>query len=429
LKERIVTLGLALAAFALFYALLVPKPEVAATSPAAPLSTEGRDDGYQGLWRWLHGQGIPLASFRDHYDGLAMLPGPDTGNLMIAVVPQKAQARRDELGWLDAWIGRGNTLLVLAALDDTPAWELRTGDDFLPVLTRMTDMSFSMLPASTAQSGKSTAGHALQRAIDSLADTGGGSIVPQGSHPLLAGVRSIATHSTYPSSRWTARAADGSEALVLGGRGDRPEGSTATEPAFWLRRHGQGQVIVMAFASPFSNAMLGQQDNARLFANILAWSRAPDGVVLFDDAHQGLVSYYDAHAFFADPRLHHTLLWICLLWLLFVLGWQRLRPPADPWNPPDVTTFIKVTGGFLAGRVGRNQAGQRLLANFFNRIRRRLAMPQNGQPVWEWLAAQATLPAAELEQLRALHARAQGRQPVDLVRLQNCLTKVTGSLL
>jgi hypothetical protein len=121
-------------------------------------------------------------------------------------------------------------------------------------------------------------------------------------------------------------------------------------------------------------------------------------------------------------------LWIFLLWLLFLLGWQRLRPRADGWNPVDVTTIIKVTGGFIAGRVPECVAAQRLCANFFNRLRQRLALPLNGLPVWEWLATQAVVPASDLEQLRQLHARAQGRQHVDLVRLQNCLTKMMGNL-
>jgi hypothetical protein len=256
-----------------------------------------------------------------------------------------------------------------------------------------------------------------------------GQILAKGSHPLIAGVGSIATASAYPASRWRLISTDGSAPLELGVRADRAEGSSAAEPAVWLKRHGQGQIIVLAYASPFSNALIGQQDNARLMANIVGWSLTGGGAVLFDDAHQGLVNYYDGKAFFADPRLHRTLLWICALWLLFVLGWQRLRPRANEWNPVDVTTFIKVTGGFIAGKVAANLVGQRLCANFFNRIRQRLALPQDGLPVWDWLAAQASVPARELARLRELYERAHGRQRLDLVQLQNCLSKITGNLL
>src|SRR5690606_14164004 len=145
------------------------------------------------------------------------------------------------------------------------------------------------------------------------------------------------------------------------------------------------------------------------------------GAVLFDDAHQGLVNYYDARAFFADPRLHRTLLWLALLWLLFVLGWQRLRPGTDDWQPADVTGFIKVTGDFLAGRIAPGHAGQRLFANFFNTIRQRLGQPQDGRPVWDWLATHAAVPEEDLQELRRLHARTHSGERIDLVHLQNCL--------
>lgn len=433
MKDRFVTLGLALGAFALFYALFVPKPAADAAALALPVSTEKRDDGYQGLWRWLGGQGIRVVSFRDRYDRLAQQDTADTGNLLIVTLPQQVTARLDELRKLDAWLEQGNTLLVMAALDDTPAWAPRSGGDLLGVLARMTRLKFGVIkeeePDTDSAEGVGQA-QALQRAVRSLLQPQRGLILARGSHPLFAGVGSVATASAYPASRWKLNGTeDGSAPLELGVRADRAQGSAEAEPAVWLKRHGEGQIIVLAYASPFSNALMGEQDNARLFANIVAWSLSAHGAVLFDDAHQGLVNYYDAKAFFADPRLHRSLLWLCALWLLFVLGWQRLRPRADEWNPVDVTTFIKVTGSFIAGKVAANLVGQRLCANFFNRIRQRLAMPQDGLPVWDWLAAQAGVPAHDLERLRALYARAHSRKRVDLVQLQNCLSKITGSLL
>lgn len=432
MKERLVTLALALGAFAVFYALFVPKPVDATQQPALPISTEIREEGYQGLWRWLGAQGIRTVSYRDRYDRLTAQDIAGSGNLLIATLPQQAPARSGELDALDKWLDSGNTLLVIAALNDKPAWGRLAGGEFLFTLRRMAGLDFTPIDEQTAGGKKDederVGDKTVRRAVQAILQAQRGSIVARGTHPLLAGVRSVATESTYPALRWSARSSKGALLLELGDRSDHALGRTAPEPALWLRRHGQGQVIVLAFASPFSNGVIGRDDNARLFANIIGWSVARNGAVLFDDAHQGVVNYYDAKAFFADPRLHRTLLWICGLWLLFVLGWQRLRP-RDTWNPVDVTTFIKVTGGFLASRVAVNETGRRLLANFFNRIRQRLALPQDGQPIWDWLAAQATVPAGELARLRQLHARAHGRERVDLIQLQNCLTTITGKLL
>lgn len=430
MKERLVTLALAAGAFALFYAFFVPKPTSEEKAPALPVSTEIRPEGYQALWRWLAAQGIPARSLRNRYSQLDVQGYSNTGNVLVATFPQQVPARQQELPALEEWIRQGNTLLVLAALDDTPAWARQISAQFLGVIAQMTGLSFTVDPENQPESREEedTPGRTLREVVESLREGPRTSIVPQGAHPLFDGVRSVEARSEYPASRWTAINVKEGAVLALARRADAAEGSAAGEPSFWLRRSGEGQVIVMAFASPFSNALIGEQDNARLFSNIVAWSRAGDGAVLFDDAHQGLVDYYDAKAFFADSRLHRTLAWICGLWLLYVVAWQRIRPMAAAWNPVDVTTFIKVTGGFLAGNVPANAVGQRLMQNFFNSIRQRLALPQNGEPVWEWLGAQAGVSGHDLEQLRYLHACAHSRRRVDLVRLQNCLAKITGNL-
>jgi hypothetical protein len=435
MRERFVTFLLALGALALFYMVFVPKPRDESRLPSQPVSIDIRGDGYQALWRWLEAQHIRTLSFRDRYDRLAAASIPATGNLLITTLPHQAPVRGKELDELDAWLARGNSLLLLAAMDDTPRWSLGATPDFLPVLTRMSGLAFAELgtkkPDDNAAGATppSSVTKSARRALQSLLQPERGSIVPRIRHPLLEGVQSIATESAYPAARWLASGNHGALALDLGDRTDHVAGITVPEPALWLLPRGEGQVIVLAYASPFTNAVIGRDDNARLFANIVAWSAGTRGAVLFDDAHQGLVNYYDPKAFFADHRLHRTLLWILLLWLLFVLGWQRMRAPASSWNPVDVTTFIKVTGGFLAARSGANATALRLLGNFFNGIRQRLALPQDGEPVWDWLAAQATVPPAELARLRALHARALARERIDLVQLQNCLTGITGKLL
>jgi hypothetical protein len=431
-KERLVTLGLALGAFAVFYALFVPKPGMNADRVVLPVSTETRGDGYQALWRWLGTQGIQAVSFRDRYTGLARRGTDDTGNLLIATVPQQVPVRAAELPALQEWVRHGNTLLLLAALDDTPRWALLSGADQLEALKRMTGMQFTTLAEKKPEAGAADGASRVQtvrQALQTLVESQRSEIVPRGSHPLFAGVGAVLAQSDFPASRWRAQSTDSAPLLELGERTDRATGSTAAEPAVWLRRYGQGQVLVLGFASPLSNALIGEQGTARLFANIVTWSVGPHGVVLFDDAHQGLVDYYDAGAFFGDPRLHRSLLWICALWLLFVLGWQRLRPSTDGWSPMDVTTFIKVTGGFIAGKAAVNEVAKRLFRNFFNRIRQRLAMPENGEPVWEWLAAQASIPVHDLQELRQLHARMQTTRRVDLIRIQNSLTRMAGNLL
>ena len=126
-------------------------------------------------------------------------------------------------------------------------------------------------------------------------------------------------------------------------------------------------------ASLFSNAGVLSDDNALLLANVIAWSRDPAGAVVFDDAHQGLTAFYDAKAFFADPRLHATLGWIVLLWLAFVLGSQPLRARRREWRPLDETAYVEAGGRYLAAVVRPADAAQRLIEDFLESLRARLA--------------------------------------------------------
>ena len=100
------------------------------------------------------------------------------------------------------------------------------------------------------------------------------------------------------------------------------------EGALFEQRVGDGQVLLCAGGSLFTNRALGNADNARLFANIVSARMAGDGVVLFDDLRQGLSANYDPARFYRDPRLFKTMFIVLGLWFVWVLGSTRLRAPA-----------------------------------------------------------------------------------------------------
>jgi hypothetical protein len=428
-KERLTTFALAIGALALFYALLFPKPPPDREEPDLPLSTESRAHGYQALWRWLKAENVPVKALHQPYSELSKSSG--RGDVLIATMPSRVPQRRAELVDLDAWVARGNTLVVMAALDDTPPWCLGADPGFVKSLGRMTRLDFDAKPEPAAKGDAAGAkpdrhGKLELRVLKQL-EPERSMFRARGSEPLFDGVRSVVALSEFPASHWNGTAVDRSAVLEIG---ERPAAAdaTAAEPVAWLRRHGDGQVLVIGFASIFDNALIGEQDNARLLANIIAWSRDLKGSVIFDDDHQGAVEYYDAKAFFHDPRLHRTLLWTIVLWLLFVLGWQRLRPAAGEWNPIDITHSIGITGEFFAGALSPAAAGARLFDNFFNTVRRNLGLPEDGRPVWEWLAADARTGAADLAALEQLYARTRAGRRVDLIKLQNLTSRILGIL-
>ena len=419
MKEKLVTLLLALAALALCYVLIFPKPRPDLTAAERPLSSNDGPAGYLAAWRWLSSEHVPVESLRERFDVLPLNESPRaTGNVLLTTVPHLVPVRPREASHLDAWIESGNTLVVAAALDDTPAWALTAGDSFMRQLNRLTRLKFDVI-----NDPKPSASAKVGAAIDALTAPRNVAIEPRGTLPLMQGIHALQVSSALPASRWTATAMDSPALLEIG------QVPAHGDPAIWVRRQGKGQVITLGVASLFSNHDIGTLDNARFLSNIVAWNLAPGGRFIFDDVHQGAAKYYDAKAFFADARLHRTLGWLILLWFVFVLGVQHLAAQLNHWRPPDVTAFVATSGEFLASTLTPTATGARLLANFFNGVRRRLGLAENGVPLWEWLASQATVPAGDVKQLQQMHARIDAGRRVDLPRLQNLLVKLQGKIL
>jgi hypothetical protein len=420
MKDRLLTLALALGAFAVFYILFVPKPEMPEARVTRPVTTEAGPNGYLGMFRWLDAEKVPVVSYRERYGDLAAATASvPTGNLLITTTPHLYPLRDAEEQPLEKWVEAGNTLLVLAGLSDTPEWSMGEGLDpgFTDHMRAMTSLTFTQIPQKDPKPGSARPTLAAGR----LPEPERTASAPNGQHPLLENVQSIRAVSEFPSLRWQA-ASDRSVVLELAS--DHASGV----PALWLLPYGDGQVIVSAYGSIFTNKVIGEQDNARLLANIARWSLGDGGRVFIDDAHQGLVSFYDSAKFFSDPRLHHALWWLFALWLVFVLGPRRLRRTAQAWNPLDVTTFVRATGGFMARVLRPAAAGQRLFANFFNEIRGRLGLALDGAPVWDWLGAHGAIPAADLDRLQELHRRSAARRRVDLAELHNLIARTRETL-
>jgi Domain of unknown function (DUF4350) len=401
-RERLVLLALAAGALAVFYTLFAPKPAPGSRRIALPLSSERRPDGYLATWRWLRGQAVPVRSLRYRYDRLSRLVARPTGNLLLVTLPQQVPARPIELAALERWVARGNTLLIMAALDDTPAWSARADPLFLQRIERLSGLQFMVR--------KGGGPDAVRLDIE-----------PLGRHALLAGVERVTALSRLPASRWDATVRNRGLALELAERADDGD------PVLWLERRGAGQIILCAVASAFSNGVLPLADNARLLTNIVSWSLGPAGEVIFDDAHQGETAFYDAKAFFADPRLHRTLAWIVLLWLLFVFGPLPLRPVHSRWHPLDEAAYVEASARYLAAVVPAHDAARRLIESFLDALRQRLNTPDESG-VWSWLGAQARVPPTLRRELQACYARACAGERVDLAAVQNLLAQLKENL-
>jgi hypothetical protein len=425
------------------------------------------------MQRWLAGQHIPLQSFRERYNKLPMAQDSTgaEGNLLITTVPHLLPVRNSEQVALRRWVERGNTLLVHAGLADTPEWSMGEGYDAAAIahLAAISGMSFVQVTVGGQQVTADAAGPANDAAekepapaekdgdapvVNSTTESTPGAttspppakedvetnpkltrqlaqelasgarlttperheLVPNGVHPLLSGVRSVVALSEYPSEQFRAQPADVSTVLELA------RDKKADEPVLWLAQLGRGRVLVSGFGSIFTNKLLPQADNAQLLANIVSAS-VRGGSVIIDDAHQGGVSFYDAEAFFADARLHRTLWWLVALWLVFILGPQRIRVRPSGWQPVDITAFVRSTGGFLARVVRPAAVAQQLFAHFFSEVQGRNGEP-HAPPDWQALESHAAVSPTDIRQLQDLYRRTRQGRRVDLLRLHNLLTRV-----
>lgn len=444
MKERLITLALALAAFAAFYALMGPKPDAPEERPTRPTSIEQGPNGYLGLMRWLTAEGVPVLSLRDRYGKLDQLPElqSSTGNLMLTTAPHLYPLRDSEVGPLNRWVTQGNTLLIVAGLSDTPDWSMGEGQDpkLMSNLRAMTGgLSFEQMSTDDAPEEPEAAtpdaasAEAKKQQQPSIREVMAAmtkydqpmrfEMKPVGPHPLLEGVTTVGALSEYPTAKWRAWFSAQGEAVI-----ELAFDPESTVPVLWVLPTGKGQIILSAYGSIFTNKALGNDDNAQLLANIVRWSVRDGGKVIIDDAHQGLVAFYDPSAFFGDSRLHLTLWWLLGLWLVFVLSSQRLRPSVSKWNPVDITGFVRATGGFMARVLRPAVVGQQLFANFFNDTRTRLGLPPNSEPVWDWLSGQTAVAPQDVQRLQDLHAKVQHGRRVDLSRLHNLLVRVRTAL-
>lgn len=431
MSDRLLTLGFAAGALAAFFYFFIGPTAGHGEQASRPLTSESRPNGYIGARLWLESQQVPVQSLRHRFDWLAAdRELPRQGNLLITTIPFQRPMRRAEMTALRDWILRGNSVLALAGLDDTPEWAVPDTDTFgdLRGVTRLEFRDVTPAPPPEEGQKKKEAAPAAPAdleaivALQKLPHPKRGVLRPNGRHPLTAGVEAVFADSEYAAGKFTASTPAGSPMLTL--MKDNESGFGA----LWLTPLGKGTVVVSAYGSLFTNKLLGQADNARLLGNMVEQLVARGGHVVFDDVHQGAADFYDAEAFFADSRLHASFWWIIGLWLIWVLGGTRLPPPAAAPATVREQSFISATGNFFARVVDRRRIARRMMANFFNELRRGLGLPVDGKPLWPWMRGIATLEPGLLERVEALDARVAAGKRVNLIELHNRLQQLRKQL-
>lgn len=423
MKERLITLLCALGALGLFLTMFIHKegPGIGGKDIPRPTTEERGGNGYHAALEWLAAEHIRAVSLRERFDKLphskSLTP---VGNVLIVTLPATAMFKTEEFRPLDHWIREGNTLLVLAALSDTPNWafsfggmtsgdlNLLTGLDFETARLRDSRLQTVKDPAPRGRAGKDAVAQ-LAAAIRQLTEPRRETLVPNRDHAYFNGVHEVVALSDYESQPWTVKVPYEGFVLALGRQRETGEG------AFWTRPLGKGRILVSGLGTLFTNRALGLADNGRFLSNIIGANLGPKGAVLFDDVHQGLGANYDPARFYQDPRLHMTIGIIALLWLAWVLGGTNLRMPTTRAPVPREAELVRATGGFLARVLTPGAAGRRMFDHLLKRW------------PWELLERQPRIAPADLTQLKSWYAQLSTSR-VPLIPLHNLIVKIDRQL-
>lgn len=440
MRERLVSLLLALAALLAFHALWLrpgsafdPDADV-----ARPTTVEKQGNGYAALFEWLQDNRVRTRSLRDRYTALEDLDITPRGNLLVLTLPAVEVFRHEEYGALDRWVRRGNTLLIVAALLDQPGWGARRASGAVAEIESLTGLEFETAESRRQRLDDTPLAQRVREEDEREARREAGEDVPEeaepteeaavperilltatGPHVLLRDVGTLHLDTDYAGGDWSLRMPYDSFALTLA-RTERGEG------ALFEQRLGAGHVLVSAGGSLFTNRALGDADNAQLFANLVAAYVARDGVVMFDDLRQGLSASYNPARFYRDPRLYQTLFILIGLWLVWVVGSTRLRAPATASFDPSEADLVRHAGGLIARTVATHHTALRLFDRFFAGVARVVRgatgtlHPERGE-LWQWLERHAAILPQELDQLKNWYAAAHAERKVPLVPLQNLL--------
>lgn len=424
MKERLITLVTALLALGLSTFLLSP-PQPPTAKISVPTSEDRGKAGLMGVAEWLRRQGVAVASLRNRYGHLPQLAGqPGSGHVLIVSLPAQKDVDKTEWRALQRWVEDGNSLLILGAVFWRPDWSQQEAC-FCDVKKFLENFDWSLDEDDLGPS-KDQPQYAEKSFREKLAAVQAGikaqlpvedRLAPITGQPLTHGVQRLSTQVVphLMEKTWSLQADDDDNLamnLLL-----RSDGQAV---AFWQISAGKGQIFLSLVADLFSNQRLGQADNARFLANVLSQAMTKGGKVIFDDYHFGLSELYDPERFFSDDRLHRTLAFLGLMWLLYVAGYSSRLAPVRP-HPPKLSMrdFVDVTAGFFARCVPEPALAAELLRQLLLDVRlvRRLG---DDRQAWLWLERHPQIAPADLAALK----RVQAGRRISLLRLAEALRQI-----
>ena len=430
MNDRAMTLAGGLISVVLIIGLLVPQGGTNLRDVSLPTSEDRGMLGLYGLKAWLESNNIPTRSLRARYQALLLDPDlADNGNLIVINQPAITAPNRAELEALNGWLSEGNYALILTARQDMPDWVKTQISQDQPVLAAL-GLEFNSLKNNDQEQDDTTETDESQvrkdlsvaRSVLTGEDRKPSTLLPILTHPVLKGVESIASQRSVIFDQ-TSLALEG----TTGSRYTLPllTRSQAEGHAFWSFRHGNGGGWVSSQPDLFGNHTLGLADNARLFNNLINHALSENGVVIFDDMHLGLSDLYDAENFFSDQRLHHTLWFIGLFWLVYLIGYSnRLAPVKPSQKRHSSIEFVEAMAGYFARRIKPLNTARSLLEQFHSEVRHFYRQPYTEVPVTQLLRNYSPVREKDLRTLDTLSKKITDNKSVNLIQLTRTIDRI-----
>ncbi len=322
--------------------------QTSAPPPSRPTTLDLKDFGVAALHRWLDAAEVPVRSWQQSWFELTDSALPPQGNLLLTTLPHDVHATEGEVAALLDWVRQGNTLIISAALNDTPAWILSYGNEMIEELEALTEVPVTEVEQE-AHAGNTPTVHLSGATLY---------LDPIVGHPLMTGVHELVFYTDAGTEFWLPEVADSTSLLTQAAS----ERSTKT-PGIWEITRGKGQIIVLASSSLFSNKALQAEGNAQLIRNLVALRLQGEGAWLIDDYRLGIGAFDDPSRFFRDERLWHSVGFLLTGWFIYLLTTgNRLSPPLPVDGRPRLGDHIRAMGGLLARKLDKVTFGRQMLA-------------------------------------------------------------------
>lgn len=431
MRDTLITLAGALLSFIVLVSLMSPQPEKAVVS--RPTTEDAGRHGLKALHSWLDQNNFNIHSLRTPVTRIDQQILRVSGNLMIVSLPLAREPLDSEWLALNNWIREGNAMLVLASLYHIPSWskthEWSREDDIKDAIGKLTAEEFTLKRDVIEDKESEFSLADMQESIQAFKPSVY-RLYPAVEHSLFSDVyelESVHTPGMYQykneiddteAAYWTIQSESARLALRL------VHGESQEHTGMWLLPVGKGWVYLSAFPDLLGNAVVKQQDNARWFTNLISHTVSKDGYVIFDDYHFGLSDLYDPEAFFADDRLHNSLLFIGVFWLIYALGRSpRLAPVRNRSIKPASRDFVEAMAGFFTRRIKPATIAYELATRLLQDISMHTQL--SGDSLWNWLHDHPDVSQRDIQRLQKASGRWPGKTKlIQLTRSINRIQKV-----